>query len=115
MSFYQNVGICLHLSSPIMTGFIDFYFLLTYFAFFIFSISVRKVIRKLSLHSVYPLYLVWIKALLHNRTQNIRIISSLSQPTDYLRGTFQGSVLNSTVFFMYVNDFQRPLRTLQGL
>ena len=68
------------------------------------SICHRKLLYKLSLYSLHPVCLAWIKAFLSDRLQRVKIKSCLSNPITCSSGTPQGSVLSSTLFTIYIND-----------
>ena len=68
------------------------------------SICHRKLLYKLSLYSLHPVCLAWIKAFLSDRSQRVKIKSCLSNPITCSSGTLQGSVLSSILFTIYIND-----------
>ena len=73
------------------------------------SVYHRKLIHKLSYHSLHPLCLNWIKAFLSSRTQRIKIKSTTFLPC-IIRGVPQGSVLSSTLFVLYMSDLPQEIK-----
>ena len=79
------------------------------------SVSHHKLIHKLKSYGVSGNLILWISAFLSNRSQTIRIGSSLSNACAVSNGIPQCSVLGSTLFIIFVNDISDSFNLLFNL
>ena len=73
------------------------------------TVNHRLLLLKLENLQVHPAVIGWIRSFLEERTFQVRVDGSLSEPTAAPSGVPQGSVLGPLLFLAYINDLPREL------
>ena len=73
--------------------------------------SVTRLISKLRSYGIGGCILNWIKALLHNRTQVVKVNGKESFIANVLSGIPQGSVLGPFLFVIYINGLPDTIKS----
>jgi ribonucleases P/MRP protein subunit RPP40 len=68
------------------------------------AISHTKLLSKLTTHEISGCLLSWIKGFQSNRTQQMRVGSTLSNVASLVSGLVQGSIIGPLLFLLFTSD-----------
>ena len=68
------------------------------------KVNHKDLLKKVRHYGIRNNIFNWLESFLTNRTQQVQIDGSLSDPEDVLSGVHQGTVLGPLLFLLYIND-----------